>query len=55
MFSNGASKWKPRVVSAGGIIMDLEGHWELTYSWGIRLSTNNEAEAWAAYQGNKLL
>jgi ribonuclease HI len=38
------------VASVGGIIIDPEGHLEMTFAWGLGNSTNNQGEAYAFLQ-----
>jgi len=39
------------VAGAGGVIYDPEGKQESTYSWGLGIPTNNQAEAYTLFQG----
>ena len=41
---DGASKGNPGEAGAGGILLNLGGQVEHTFSWGIGSRTNNEAE-----------
>jgi len=44
----------PRVVGAGGVILNLEGNLKLLFSWNIGHATNNQADAYALIQGSQL-
>jgi len=53
LFFNGASKDNPGAAGGGGVIINLEEHKEITYSWSIDFGTNNQAEAYGSLQGLK--
>jgi ribonuclease HI len=46
--------WLRGVASAGGIIFDPEGIHETSFEWGLGEVTNNQAEAFAFFQGLKI-
>ena len=55
IFFDGASKGNPGEAGAGGILLNPRGHVELTFTWGLGIRTNNEAEWLALIQSLHIL
>jgi hypothetical protein len=51
LYFDGASKGNPGVAGAGGVIICPRGNQVLSFHWNLGIATNNQAEAYALYQG----
>ena len=54
LFFDGASKGKPRIVGAGGVIFDCKRNKQKEYACGIGRETNNGVEWYALIKGLEL-
>ena len=51
LFFDGASKGNPVQAGGGGIIFEPSGNPHLSYAWGLRHASNNQAEYLALWKG----
>ena len=45
-FFNGASKGNPRISSVGGLVISPDRLTEFSFSWGLGIMSNNQAESY---------
>lgn len=55
LFFDGAAKSNPENAGARGVILKSDGKKAHSFPWGLSLSSNNQAEALALFQGLELL
>jgi len=54
LFFDGALKRNLRQVGGYGVLIDPDENKEIKYAWGLEVSTSNEAEFLALFQGLRL-